>query len=233
MIVNGECDHAARAGVLHGRHDRGSVREGEDAAVGVATVGRVAGRSGRGEPAGRAWPTPSTSTSSAPRSRSSPARRSSSCCPASSASSASIRGHTPLLTQIKPGRGAHQAAGRRGRGVRLRPGRLPRGAAAARDGARRHGDPRQGPGRGDGARGQEGGRGSDAEQDLRRGDRARRRPSSPARSRSSRRSASCSTAPDRRPAGTRGIEKGGSGGPFLSGCPASRYHVAAQHASRG
>ena len=33
MIVNGECDAAARAGVLHGRHDRGSVREGEDAAI--------------------------------------------------------------------------------------------------------------------------------------------------------------------------------------------------------
>ena len=33
MIVNGECDHAARAGVLHGRHDRGSVREGEEDSV--------------------------------------------------------------------------------------------------------------------------------------------------------------------------------------------------------
>ena len=66
---------AARAGVLHGRHDRGSVREGEEA--------RSNGR--------HPWPTPSTSTSSAPKSRSTPARRSSSCCPASRASSASTR----------------------------------------------------------------------------------------------------------------------------------------------
>ena len=34
MIVDGECDRAARAGVLHGRHDRGSVRESQDAAIG-------------------------------------------------------------------------------------------------------------------------------------------------------------------------------------------------------
>ena len=70
---------AARAGVLHGRHDRGSVREGEDAASKARTESP--------------WPipTPSTSTSSAPKSRSSPARRSSSCCRASRASSASIR----------------------------------------------------------------------------------------------------------------------------------------------
>ncbi len=33
MIVDGECDAASRAGVLHGRADRGSVREGEDAAM--------------------------------------------------------------------------------------------------------------------------------------------------------------------------------------------------------
>ena len=67
---------AAGAGVLHGRHDRGSLREGQDAAV------------TRESP----WPTLSTSTSSAPKSRSTPARRSSSCCPASRANSASIRG---------------------------------------------------------------------------------------------------------------------------------------------
>ena len=30
MIVDGECDSPARAGVLHGRHDRRSVREGEE-----------------------------------------------------------------------------------------------------------------------------------------------------------------------------------------------------------
>ena len=79
---------AARAGVLHGRHDRGSVREGEDAAV---TAEAIDGH------------TPSTSTSSAPRSRSSPARRSSSCCPASMGELGIYPRHTPLFTQIKPG----------------------------------------------------------------------------------------------------------------------------------
>ena len=38
MIVNGECDAAARAGVLHGRHDRGSLREGEDAAISASAT---------------------------------------------------------------------------------------------------------------------------------------------------------------------------------------------------
>ena len=78
----------ARAGVLHGRHDRGSVREGEDAAVGVHGAPRGHPRANQR----RAWPTPSKSTSSAPKSRSSPGRRSSSSCPASSASWASCRG---------------------------------------------------------------------------------------------------------------------------------------------
>ena len=68
----------ARAGVLHGRRDRRSVREGEEAAS-------------KGPRRHDMADAPSTSTSSAPRSRSSPARRSSSCCRAKRASSASIR----------------------------------------------------------------------------------------------------------------------------------------------
>ena len=60
-IISGELRSPARAGVLHGRRHRGSRREGEDAAVSAAETAH--GRSS----------TPSTSTSSAPKARSSPA----------------------------------------------------------------------------------------------------------------------------------------------------------------
>ena len=56
--------------------------------------------------------------------------------------------HTPLLTQIKPGAVRIKIPGQAERGARVRAGRLPRGAADARDGARRHRDPREGPRRG-------------------------------------------------------------------------------------
>ena len=146
MIVNGECDAAARAGVLHGRHDRGSVREGEDAAV-TSPRGRE----------GNPWPTPSTSTSSAPKSRSSPARRSSSCCPASMGELGIYPRHTPLLTQIKPGAVRIKIPGQaeeelvfvQGGFLEVQPTRV----TVLADTAIRA----QGPRRGDGARSEEGG----------------------------------------------------------------------------
>ena len=53
--------------------------------------------------------------------------------------------HTPLFTQIKPGAVRIKVPGQARGGVRVRAGRLPRGAAAPGDRARRHRDPREGP----------------------------------------------------------------------------------------
>ena len=91
MIINGECDNSPRAGVLHGRPDRGSVREGEDAAVARGVTERVP------------WP------------RTDPCRRRlrrrADLLRRGGVRGAAGRGgrardlpeHTPLLTRIKPG----------------------------------------------------------------------------------------------------------------------------------
>ena len=76
MIVNGECDHLP-----------------EQAFYMVGTIEEAFEKAKTAPVRSTKWPLPpSTSTSSAPKSRSTPARRSSSCCPASRASSASTRG---------------------------------------------------------------------------------------------------------------------------------------------
>ena len=64
-------------------------------------------------------------------------------------------------------RGAHRARRQRRGGVRLRRRRHPRSAAEQRDRAGRHRDPRQGPRRSQGHRGQARGRGSDEERQER------------------------------------------------------------------
>ena len=91
------------------------------------------------------------------------------------------------------------------------------------DGAGRHRDPRQGPRRGQGDRRQEGGRGSDAEQDVE----ARRspppRPSSRRDGAARRRSARCATAPTAR---RHRAGRGGSGRPFLALIPAQSADAA-------
>ena len=128
MIVNGECDQPAGAGVLHGRHDRGSVSKRRRRCSNHADEST--------------WPTPSPSTSSAPKSRSSPARPSSSSCRASTASSASIRAIRRSSRRSSPAPCASRFPGQAAEELRVRPGRLPRSPAAQGHRAGGHGDSR-------------------------------------------------------------------------------------------
>ena len=88
MIVNGECDALPEQAF----YMVGAIEEAFEKAKIAAITPWPSNR-----------PTPSTSTSSAPKRASTPARRSSSCCRARRASWASIPRHTPLITRIKPG----------------------------------------------------------------------------------------------------------------------------------
>ena len=88
MIVNGECDAPARAGVLHGRHDRGSVREGQDAAEWAGTaMAEDLPRRHRQRRAGR----------------SSRARPTMVIAPGEAGELGILPEHVPLITRIKPG----------------------------------------------------------------------------------------------------------------------------------
>ena len=164
---------AARAGVLHGRRDRGSVREGEDAAS-------------------KPWrQPPSTSTSSAPRRASTRARRSSSCCPGEAGELGIYPRHTPLITRIKPGAVRIKPAGGGEEEVIFVAGGILEVQPQADHRARRHRDPRRRSRRGQGDRGAEARRGSAAQREGQAGNRNRRGRAGDRSPRSSPRSASC------------------------------------------
>ena len=82
--------------------------------------------------------------------------------------------HTPLLTQIKPGAVRIKIPGQAEDELVFVQGGFLEVQPHARDGARRHRDPRQGPRRSVGAGGEKGRARADAEQDVEGGDRHRR-----------------------------------------------------------
>ena len=75
--------------------------------------------------------------------------------------------HTPLLTEIRPGAVRIKVPGQEQEEFVFVQGGFLEVQPTIGDGAGRHRDPRQGPGRSQGARRQEGRRGSDGEQDVR------------------------------------------------------------------
>ena len=147
-IIAGEYDSPARAGLLHDRRHRRGGRKSQDAC-------RL--RALRRNP----WPTPFTSTSSAPRARSSRAPRRMVFAPGSQGELGIAPRHAPLLTTAEGGRGARAGRGPGG-AVVLRRRRRARGAAPCGHRARRHGGARARPRRGGGAGGEAARRGGDA-----------------------------------------------------------------------
>ena len=127
MIVDGECDALPEQAFYMVGDDRGSVREGEDAAVTRAET---------------PWPTRIHVDVVSAEEQIFSGEAEFVVLPGEAGELGIYPRHTPLITHIKPGAVRIKVPDAGAGGAHLRAGRLPRSAAARRHRARRHGDPR-------------------------------------------------------------------------------------------